>query len=119
MTTAWDITVTPAEPTIEVGYTVLSEAELADIKSKTPFETPFVGSLQTIHGKLIGLPKPNGRFRMVDENSAAEVRRRLRNRKAEEFKLLVEAEDAFNEIFNIDPYQATTESGVRTISSKF
>lgn len=118
MTTAWDITVTPAEPKVEIGYTVLSEAELADIKSKVPFETPFVGGLQTAHGRLINMPRPNGRFRMIDESSAAEVRKRLRTRRAEEFKLLVEAEDALNEIFNIDPYQATTESGVRTISCK-
>lgn len=119
MTTAWDITVTPAEPKVEIGYTVLSEAELADIKSKTPFETPFVGGLQTAHGKFISATRPNGRFRMIDETAVAEARRKLRARKAEEFKLLVEAENALNEIFNIDPYQATAESGVRTISHKY
>lgn len=93
------------EATIEIGYTVLSEAEQADIKSRTPFESPFLGGIRTIHGSYIEMPRPNGRFRMVDETAASEARARLRQRRAEYFRLIVEAEDAFNEIFNIKPYQ--------------
>lgn len=108
----WDLHVPSSEPTLEVKYTELEEVDLSSIR---PFAAKAIGSIVTHHGRAHNYIKPNGRFHCVDRDAVNKVAQRIRNRKAEHFKLMVEAEEALTQTFSKEPWpEPMPSSGVRT-----
>lgn len=88
----------------------------ADRASKLPLETPCVSGIVTSYGTTRAFIKPSGRYGLIDPKSVA----RNRQNKVEMFKMLLNADAAFdltmNESFAEEP--AAPHSGVRQVTTK-
>lgn len=89
----WHTPVSNTNPQLEISSALLSEAEIADIKARIPFDSAFVGGVRTTYGERINATR-EGRFRMVDPAAAEAAAKRRRQRKAEEFKQALAALEA-------------------------
>lgn len=113
----WDLPIQDHEPEPDITIHGEQVGEFAEAEKKAfePFESFVVsGCIKTAKGARENFKRSPGSFRLVDEVGCAEVRRKLRLRKAETFKLLVEAENAFDAIFSKEPWQEQPASGIHT-----
>jgi hypothetical protein len=72
-----------------------SEITRADKRSEAPISSPAVSGIRTKMAEDIGFRKPDGRYSMVNPELVA----RNRKRQAEQFLLMLEAENSFDETF--------------------
>lgn len=103
----WSLLVQDSEPVsaVEVKITINDGAfDKSDLEGARPIHSDCVGAIVTPRGVARGFSKPSGRFSLVDPAGVEAVSKRVRTAKAEQFKLMVDAEEAFNQVFSKDPW---------------
>lgn len=113
----WNLPIQDSEPASGIKINVVvNDAPFikSEANAKAPIEADCVGSIVTPRGLANNFSKPSGRFHCVDQSALTALSQRIRTSKAEHFKLMVEAEESFNQIFSKDVWPETAPiSGIQ------